>query len=49
MKYSIMEECLDGYINDRRQFHYAMSMEICQINVLQAANEMGVSGIDCKG
>jgi hypothetical protein len=50
MKYPIMDERLAGYVNDRRLFHYAMSMEMCQIiNVLQAASEMGVSSTDCRG
>lgn len=48
MKYPIMVECLAGYINDIRQFHYAVSMEMCQVNVLQAASKLGVSGTDCK-
>jgi hypothetical protein len=36
------------YTQDRRQFHYATSMEMCQINVLQAASELGVIRIDCR-
>jgi hypothetical protein len=39
---------MTGYIHERRHFHYAMSMEMFQINVMQAVSELGLHGMDIK-